>query len=315
MLPELLQSALDPCFENVPLSELKRQADRLSHTYRKGEGSLSVFESDLGALAYLATRMPATFGAVDAVLREVGRRLPDWEGKSLLDLGSGPGTAAWAAVEQFPSLLQTVLWDQSRKAIQWGKKLAAAHPVLSRAEWIHGSIDSVKDLPKADLAICSYALTELLSPSGVIDALWKSETPLIVIVEPGTPVGFQTIRTLRDQWMRLGGHLIAPCPHELACPMAKGDWCHFSARIARTRRHRLLKEGELGYEDEKFSYFVGSRFEAQKVAARILRHPIKQKGHVRLSLCMESGVIQEKNITRKDPRYREARDAEWGDRW
>ena len=95
--------------------------------------------------------------------------------------------------------------------------------------------------------------------------------------------------------------------------MAGGDWCHFAARLARSSTHRQAKGGTLGYEDEKFSYVIMSKNENGFSGARILRHPIKNKGHVSLKLCTQEGLC-ERTISKKDKElYKKARKLEWGD--
>jgi ribosomal protein RSM22 (predicted rRNA methylase) len=88
----------------------------------------------------------------------------------------------------------------------------------------------------------------------------------MVIVEPGTMKGFSLLLALRDEMIGLGGHIIAPCPHHNACPMApiavdeaSGDRCHFAARCERTALHRRLKSGALGYVDCSFVIARSSR--------------------------------------------------------
>lgn len=78
----------------------------------------------------------------------------------------------------------------------------------------------------------------------------------LVVVEPGTPRGFQQILEARTQALASGAAILAPCPHDATCPMQGSDWCHFAARVERSRTQRQLKGGELGWEDEKFSYVV-----------------------------------------------------------
>ena len=82
---------------------------------------------------------------------------------------------------------------------------------------------------------------------------------MLLIVEPGTTAGWQRILDARAQLIADGAHILAPCPHALACPIAQPDWCHFSARVARSRVHRLAKEAEVPWEDEKFIYLAASR--------------------------------------------------------
>ena len=52
---------------------------------------------EMFALAYLATKLPATFAAVQEILESAPELQPDFEQKSLLGVGSGPGMAMWAA--------------------------------------------------------------------------------------------------------------------------------------------------------------------------------------------------------------------------
>lgn len=45
--------------------------------------------------AYIAAMSPTTYSAVRNVLEEVKRRVPDLNPKTILDFGTGPGTAIW----------------------------------------------------------------------------------------------------------------------------------------------------------------------------------------------------------------------------
>jgi ribosomal protein RSM22 (predicted rRNA methylase) len=111
--------------------------------------------------------------------------------------------------------------------------------------------------------------------------------------------------------------IVAPCPHHFACPMAAaGDWCHFSQRVERTSQHRQLKGGALGYEDEKFSYLVAAKNNSASAGARLVRHPGKHSGHVKLALCTAEGKIENRTVTRSSKEaYKRARKADWGDAW
>lgn len=51
------------------------------------------------ALAYALSRLPGCYAASLRIFRELSVRLPDFQPKTLLDFGAGPGTAAWAAQE------------------------------------------------------------------------------------------------------------------------------------------------------------------------------------------------------------------------
>ena len=110
-----------------------------------------------------------------------------------------------------------------------------------------------------------------------------------------------------------GGFTVAPCPHDLPCPLPEDDWCHFGVRLPRSKLHRRAKGVELGYEDEKFSYAVLSREPVAKAAARIIRQPQVRSGHVNL-VTSEADGIHARTVSRKlGPLYKEAKSASWGE--
>jgi ribosomal protein RSM22 (predicted rRNA methylase) len=95
--------------------------------------------------------------------------------------------------------------------------------------------------------------------------------------------------------------------------MAKNDWCHFSLRLKRSKYHKYVKDSQLGYEDEKYSYLIISKEPSKKYISRVLRHPIRTKGNVELVLC-KSGMALKENVTKKEKeKYKIAKKIKWGD--
>ena len=110
--------------------------------------------------------------------------------------------------------------------------------------------------------------------------------------------------------------ILAPCPHNQACPLVAPDWCHFSQRLARSRDHRLAKGAEAPFEDEKFSYLVVARPGIQVLAptARVLAPPHMAKPGIDLKLCSLDGRAEAAFVPRRDkPAYAIARRLGWGD--
>src|SRR5204862_6971891 len=129
----------------------------------------------------------------------------------------------------------------------------------------------------------AFVLGELAAPSETVERAWTATAGAVVVVEPGTPAGYERVLDARDRLIAAGARVVAPCPHDRACPLAgTTDWCHFAVRVARSSAHRRAKEARLGHEDEKFSYVVAARGDARRAAARILRHPQVRPGHIQL---------------------------------
>lgn len=313
--PKGLQEAIDKESKSFKLNAVSAARQELTERYRKGLPSMG---SDTHRFAYIASRMPATHAVISRVLQEVRLRMPQATVKSLLDLGAGPGTGMWAACSVFPEIEKATLIEKDTHFAALGKRLAS-HSELSTlrsANWVAHDLDQLKILPPHDLIVLSYAAGEL-SPSTIeplLNACWQSAGQFLVVIEPGTPVGFERIRTIRSHLISLGGCMVAPCPHALACPMAGGDWCHFSERVERSSFHRRIKGGSLGYEDEKFSYVVVSKTPCVLPRARVLRHPQRRSGHLMLTLCTADEGLKVETVSRRTPEnYRQARNLEWGD--
>jgi len=310
-LPALLRSRIEQQLTTLDRSRVTRAAEQITSDYRLGrfEGSLRTPES---RVAYLATRLPATFAANQYVFSEVRRLLPDFYPQDLLDLGAGPGTAMWAARETWPSLEVATLLDSNRELLQLGQQLAIGIP---NTHWIDSNF-AASDFPESDLVVLSYALGELKAPAGVVERAWTSARKVLVVIEPGTPRNFSTIANIRTQLIEGGGHPVAPCPPRNASPMAvANDWCHFAVRLERTAEHRQLKSGTLGYEDEKFSYLAFAKEAVSMPPSRIVRHPEIHGGHIRLTLCTVEG-LKSTIVTRSEKEsFRAARKANWGDEW
>jgi ribosomal protein RSM22 (predicted rRNA methylase) len=317
-LPTDLRLALANELANIPQKSIAASAGRLSNRYRGGhppaEGTF--LHTSVDVIAYAAYRLPATFAAIYAALNETRKRLPDWQPRTMLDAGAGPATALWAASAVWPDLARATLLEQDDGMISFGKRLAthARSAVVRAAIWQKVNLlDQWESEPK-DLVTTAYVLNELppLQRETVINKLWSITVDTLLIIEPGTPIGFSHILQARQQLIAAGANIVAPCPHNLPCPMASNDWCHFAQRIARSQLQRQAKQATLSYEDEKFSYIAASRTKGLPIRGRVLRHPQIRPGHIHLELCTPEG-LQNSTVTRKDKAaFREARDIEWG---
>ena len=319
-LPEELFAAIQREVGRADSNALARASQELTRSYKAGSYSRPPIQSAAHRAAYLAVRFPATYAVNLRVLTELRRLAPRVAICSLLDLGAGPGTAVFAAAAIFPELRQATELESSEPWLKLGKLISAESslPVLREAQWIRQDLQAKFDASPHDLVAISYALGELPAEAAeaLLDRAWSLAKQFLVVIEPGTPRGFSAIHRARAAIISAGGHILAPCPHNHACPMAgTRDWCHFAQRVERTSQHRKLKGAALGYEDEKFSYIIASRDRIPPVAARIVRHPQKHSGHVGLALCGPQG-LETKTVARSDKQnYKLARQAQWGEAW
>ncbi len=298
--------------EKIPLSRLKCAADALTFHYKNK--SLTHFSKEEHRLAYLLCRFPATCAVLEKIFSIIKCKSDLHLSESFLDIGSGPGSALLAAAPFFPLLKKATLIEKDREMQAWSKKLTDK-VLISPINFICGDFLHEK-FESHDLVVLSYSLSEIPETmrEKIFERAFESAKKGIILVEPGTPAGFALIRYFRDWMIKRGGHVVAPCTHDNECPISGEDWCHFSARLSRTKIHRFLKSGDLGFEDEKFAYVVVSKTPtASSGTRRILRHPKKRSGVCEFVCCSNKGLLTEVVSKRDGPLYKQARDFEWGD--
>jgi len=314
-LPDQLRDALTRLTEGLSRRELAERARAISETYRGG-GTSKPIADERDALAYALARMPATFAAVSACLTALREARPDFAPVSMIDAGGGPGTAAWAATDAFPSLSDPTLLDANPALMQLARTLTERYEPLADAGFHVGELNQLlANAPGADLVVASYVIGELpeCERAELAFALWERTRDTLLVVEPGTPGGYGRVIALRTQLIAQGAHVLAPCPHEKACPLVAPDWCHFAQRLPRTRDHMLLKDADVPFEDEKFSYVALSRAPAETRGARVLAPPHVGKAAVEAKLCTIDGISPASIPRRDKAAYAEARRWRWGD--
>jgi len=167
----------------------------------------------------------------------------------------------------------------------------------------------------ADLVIASYMIGEIddAQRTALGDVMWEKTRDTLLIVEPGTPAGYNRIIALRRQLIAAGAHVAAPCPHDDGCPLAAPDWCHFTQRLPRSRAHKQLKSAELPYEDEKFSYVALTRAPAVRHRSRVIAQPVVTKVAVSARLCTDRGILNAVAARRQKAAYQRFKKIAWGD--
>lgn len=314
-LPAELKAALAAKLQGFSRSDAAERSASISRTYRDGGGSTAI-RSETDALAYALARMPATYAAVTASLNALSEIAPDFAPKTLLDVGAGPGTASWAAAEAFPSLQGFALLDANSALRALALDLAAGSARLRDIDYRRGEARALlAEAAPADLVVASYMIGEIgdTERRALLELMWTRTRDTLVIVEPGTPAGYGRIIAAREQLIASGAHAAAPCPHDGKCPLQSPDWCHFTQRLPRSRAHKQIKEADVPFEDEKFSYVALTRSPIARHPARVLAQPVVTKVEVTAKLCTAGGLAIAKIPRRAKVDYASARRWRWGD--
>lgn len=312
-----LRAALDGQLEGVSRNDLAVRATAISDSYRAGAGSQSIIRDRADALAYAVVRMPATYAALAEALAQVAAHGPDLRPTTLLDLGAGPGTATFAALEAWPTIAAVVEVETNAAFRALAKTLREIGlPGIAVETRASDAASVAFETVDADVVIASYLSIELgeAAAERLVARAFESCRDVLVLVEPGTPAGFARLRAARIQLVAAGAKIIAPCPGEMPCPMTGTDWCHFSVRLARSRDHKLVKVADVPFEDERFCYLAVTRRQPIRPAtARVLAEPAIERGGVALKLCTTEG-LQTPFVARRDKAaFKHARKLGWGE--
>jgi ribosomal protein RSM22 (predicted rRNA methylase) len=341
-LPDDLRAAIERMLAGVPAERWVRDAQALSERYRRpraaSQGALAHGERD--ALAYAALIMPATYAQLYGALAAVAARVPGWAPTTMLDLGSGPGTALWAALERWPSLRDLEAWEREPAFLALGRELARGSraPVVRAARWERVDLRAwsqeaqsaerraqtdaaeVEDDPsdrmlkRFDVVVLGHVLNELepAEQARVLAAAWGRTAGLLLIVEPGTPEAFAVVRAARDALLAAGAATIAPCVHDRPCPL-ENDWCHFPQRLWRPDFQRRARGAPSQWEQSKYTYAALARFPPEApIWGRVIREPSHNKAYAEVTISTRAGVGRFRAPKRQREAFRLVKDLAWG---
>ncbi len=97
-------------------------------------------------------------------------------------------------------------------------------------------------VPPHDVVVASYVLREVeqsASRDAIIRSLWAHTSGVLVIVEPGTPVGFERVRHAREVLIKTAGDCFTPSSSSARASS--------SARSIRSRDRSLLTQPRLSH--------------------------------------------------------------------
>lgn len=302
------------------------------------------------ALAYAAGGLQAAYGTTLRVFSEIARRDPNFTPDTLLDFGSGLGTAVWAANELWgKSIYEYQCVDISQEMGEFAQALrrggdtsASEHGIAHAPDAIPGvyfrQYLPVSGKVQYDVVVSAYTLGELPSVKLkrlTLDSLWRKAKEYLVVIEPGNWSGYQSIIQARDVVLKaadliqsgegedgkqsLTGHVFAPCPHDLSCPLLAEEQtpCFFAQRVQLAHCERNTPLKHKGFHIENFSYVVFKKGERTSEAskARLITPVRKRSRHVICNMCCPNGDAKRVVLTKSKhgSLYREARQSEWGD--
>lgn len=318
-LPDDLYTSVTRALASMPTARWAQEAQALSERYRapRGTAAAPLATGKPQALGYLAMMLPATYAQLRGALAATAARIPLWQPRTLLDLGSGPGTALWAATTQWPSLRTLTAWEREAAFVELGRELArgSATAAVRDARWERVDL---RQMPAAtqryDVVVLGHVLNELDSEHqrAIVAAAWQRTAGLLLIIEPGTSAAFPVVRAARDQLLGVGAHTIAPCAHDAPCPLIN-DWCHFPQRLTRPDFQRYARGAPSQWEDTKYAYAAMATFGPDApIWARIIREPTSNKAYAEIKTSTQDGITTYRALKRHREVYRAVRELEWG---
>lgn len=270
------------------------------------------------AVAYSLYFAPLTHARMNLILPELPIRAPaPSRPYRILDLGAGTGAASWPALARAAAAGHAALsldaCDTSRAALRSLHDLfnllrpAAFPAALLRT---HLSDAQALDLPHAayDLVILHYVLNELAPDAQKVllakAAQFLAPDGVLLVCEPLVHTAGDLLQSWRAYALdTLKLHVLAPCPHALACPLREP--CHAvrsfplprSLQIANTPLHRDLRH-------LAFTFLALSKTAPDApqnpIPARLVAPPTFAKGQTLCPACLPDGSYARLQFLHRD---------------
>ncbi len=324
-LPEPITAAINTILSRSSPYELSSAAKKIHQRYMEREkGNSGAFvQSPIDMQAYLALRSPATYAQITGAFSQIQERIPEWKPKTMLDLGCGPGTGTWSAKTVWPSISTVECVDKENYFLSLGEEILSKISSDVLSNWKKMSIENWIETNKNnsfDLILVANVCNELspLSIERLIHQLVSMSSGIVVIVEPGSSIGYpviQTIATLIPEEISI----TAPYIHNSHIPVDE-YWIHFPQKFHRPEFQRRIRQAmressfmASDWEESKYSYLAWGKRPQKPFWGQCIGPIDKQKGFVTVPVLTESGIIHQKVLKRNKDQYTVAKNLRWGE--
>ena len=277
---------------------------------------------------YLAYFLPVNLAKVQALLDELPALEPGERPVTVLDVGSGPGTATLGMLDWLqqqpgarPRAVDAVVLDQSAHALREAEQfwmvytraagiadatLAPLRADVAKGRWL----DELRERRSGgfDIIIAANVLSEV--GNGMKDAI-ERRTALaegllnvlapqgsLILMEPALRETSRSLHQVRDRLLEVGACTVySPCLHDRPCPalIKEGDWCHEERGWTPPPIVSAIDQAVGFIKDAlKFSYVI-LRKDGRTIVPRrpdlfrVVSELREMKGEKRAWLCNESG--------------------------
>ena len=332
----LLQQTIDDMAAQagVERGRLAQAVLELSRLFTKKRGALGhpYLDDRAFAAAYLQYFLPVNLSKIQVLLDEMPQRVdvePAREQFSVLDLGSGPGTGALAALDWWyrrqsacAGALSIVAVDDFQAALRqaerlWDRYCRATGITSAMLQTIEGNLErptkgpwlgQVKQGAPYDVILLANCLNEIhrdapdpiAARTSVVSEMLSLLAPhgTMMILEPALRETSRSLHQVRDRLLQAGSCTVySPCLHERNCPalVNPDDWCH-EERVWNPPASIQEIDQDVGFIKDalKFSYLL-LRTDGQTIVPRspdryrVVSELREMKGEKRAWLCNETG--------------------------
>ena len=321
-LPETIEKELSSLLALYESREWIRRAETLHNKYvaERKDMQQDFLKDYQDVLGYLGMRAPATYAQIYGALSLVLENIPHWQPKTLLDIGSGPGTGVWAAHTLWPTITNALCLDQNKHVISLGQLILekARFPVTTT--WKQHDIRYNKGSnDRYDLVIIANVLNELSisDRENVLNYAYNTCKGILLIVEPGTPTGSGIVESIAQQF---DGSLFAPYITN-SFVLRNDYWLHFSQRFIRPEFQRRIRQHmrdsslmASDWEEAKYAFVaIGKIVGQQNAWGRCVGKVRKQKGFLEVPILTKDQILNVKVMQRHKKQYTFAKNLKWGE--
>lgn len=323
-LPESINDTITAILAKQHMPEIITHAQKLHERYmtQNKEEKKAYIQDTEDVFAYLALRSPATYAQIYGSFSQIQENIPNWHPKTMLDIGSGPGTGVWAAKTIWGSLEAATCLDQERSFLSLGKEISSNAQLNVKMSWQQGNASYVieNDTTMYDIVLLSNILNELDIPQRehLIGSAYNHCKGIMVIVEPGTPSGTAIVNHAAKSLSHT--QIIAPYGNNTLIQDDK-QWIHFPQKFIRPEFQRRvrqhMRDSELmasDFEEAKYAYVAfGKDIASASLWGRCIGSPKMYKGYLEIPILTTAGLETIKVMKRHKPQYLFAKKLRWGE--